>query len=213
MIGRCIILTTYGEYEKAFKMLNFSDDDFIIAADGGYIKALELNQAPSLIMGDFDSVNENNLPTAVEIIKFPSKKDDTDTLLAVKEGLKRGYKGFVILGGIGGRIDHTYANIQVLNYISQSNCNGFILDNETKILLLKNTSYEINDSKGFGAAVFSYSEIAEGVTLKGFEYNIDNGILTNDSPIGVSNIIVSNTAFIDVKNGVLLVMIYNSTHK
>lgn len=98
-------------------LLKPSEKDFIIAADAGYLQMAGLSAVPDLVVGDFDSMGQK--PNHPNVVVYPKEKDATDMLLAIDEGLRRGYRKFVILGGLGGRLDHTLANIQALSYIAQ----------------------------------------------------------------------------------------------
>ena len=99
---RCVVVCAgeYGpiEHERLH-------DDFVICCDGGYKAAVAMGLKPDLLVGDFDSLQEP-LPKNVEILRFPIEKDDTDSMLAVREGLRRGYSRFVLLFSLGGRLDH-----------------------------------------------------------------------------------------------------------
>ena len=117
-------------------IVNNNSDNFIIAADGGFDILLKKNAAPDLLLGDFDSISK--LPKCDNIMKFPVEKDYTDTFLAYEEGTKRGYRNFVIYGGMGGRIDHTIANIQTLANISKNGGRGFLIGNGTVITTITN---------------------------------------------------------------------------
>ena len=88
--------------------------DVVFAADGGYRHCQAAGLQPDLLLGDFDSLND--LPKGIPIHTFPAEKDDTDTMLAIKYGLKEGYRTFHLYGGTGGRPDHTLANLQALGF-------------------------------------------------------------------------------------------------
>ena len=75
--------------------------DVVFAADGGYRHCQAAGLQPDLLLGDFDSLND--LPKGIPIHTFPVEKDDTDTMLAIKYGLKEGYRTFHLYGGTGGR--------------------------------------------------------------------------------------------------------------
>lgn len=93
-----------------------AEGDLIIAADGGADGLAAVGITPHLILGDMDSIADDNLFPNAERITFPVKKDETDTHLAYLEGVKRGYTHFRIYGGVGGREDHTFANLSLLIY-------------------------------------------------------------------------------------------------
>ncbi|MEG0692805.1 MAG: thiamine diphosphokinase [Oscillospiraceae bacterium] len=191
-----------GEFEGD----TFSPDpqDYVIAADGGYAYLQQLHISPDLVVGDFDSLG--TVPENETIIKHPVMKDDTDMMLAVKEGFQRGYKTFVIYGGLGGRIDHAIANIQTLAYISHHGGIGFLSGNHQMITLITNTSISFDKSVGGIISVFSNSSCAHGVDLEGLLYPLENATLTSNYPLGVSNEFTGREATVRVKDGSLIVM-------
>ena len=89
-------------------------DDLIIAADAGYLTAKEMGIVPDVLLGDFDTLGERNIPDGIECLRVPREKDDTDTQLAVRTAIERGAKEIVIIGGLGGRIDHTLSTLAIL---------------------------------------------------------------------------------------------------
>lgn len=116
------------------------EGDLLIAADGGY--AYLQGQKPDLVVGDFDSLGY--VPEGEQIIRHPVQKDDTDMLLAVREGLKRGYRKFVLYGGIGGRLDHTIANLQVLAFCRGRAVRLFYTERRKKCIcsIMKHLSFQ-----------------------------------------------------------------------
>jgi thiamine pyrophosphokinase len=116
--------------------LNASDNDFIIAADAGYLHLTALSAVADLVVGDFDSMTQK--PNHPNLVVHPTVKDETDTILAINEGLRRGYRRFVILGGLGGRLDHTLANIQALSYIAAHGGRGYLLGHGTAVTVIRN---------------------------------------------------------------------------
>ncbi len=91
----------------------------VIAADGGIRFPLALGHLPDVLIGDLDSlppdVEEAIGGWAVEVIRHPQAKDETDLELALLLAKER-YPDteLVILGGFGGRLDQTLANITLL---------------------------------------------------------------------------------------------------
>ncbi len=176
--------------------------DFVIAADGGYAQLGGC--IPDAILGDFDSLGF--VPKEEKVVAYPSKKDDTDMMLAVKFGLEKGYKSFVLLGGIGGRLDHTIANIQTLAYLSEHGAKGVLKSEARDIYLLKETELRFPaETKGI-LSVFSYGTVAEGVTICGAEYETDNIVLEDAFPLGVSNAFCGKDVSICVQKGRLLIV-------
>jgi thiamine pyrophosphokinase len=177
--------------------------DFIIAADGGYRKFASLGISPDLILGDFDSLGfVPDLPT---VKKFPSKKDETDTHLAVLEGLSRGYNEFVIYGGLGGRYDHTFANLQTLTYLAGRGARGYLIGTGEVMTVIKNSSLSLPKRNGGYISVFSLSESAKKVRISGLKYEY-SGELEFENPLGVSNEFIGKSASVSVENGTLLVV-------
>lgn len=184
--------------------LNLKEEDFVIAVDGGfeYLKGNRID----LVVGDFDSLSY--VPEHPNVITLIPEKDDTDMMVALKEGLKRGYETFYIYGGCGGRFDHTYANIQSLAYLADHHARGYLFHENQVITMLQNDSITFHsDRKGY-VSVFAYGEKAE-VTIQGLKYPLENAVLSDTFPLGVSNEFTGKTAEISVKKGRLLV-IYES---
>ncbi|MGN1195171.1 MAG: thiamine diphosphokinase [Acutalibacteraceae bacterium] len=110
--------------------------DYVICADGGYGKALSNEIKPDLTVGDFDSYGK--IPNEKSIIVHPAEKDDTDSMLAVKCGLERGYRTFIMYGMLGGRLDHTFANIQLLGFICEHGGKGILVGEKYNVTAVKN---------------------------------------------------------------------------
>ena len=178
----------------------------IISADAGYIHATNLGLKTNILIGDFDSLNE--IPKDVdEVIKFPKEKDDTDTMLAIKLALERGFNSIEIYGALGKRLDHTFANIQSLAFIEEHNADGAIISDTELVYFINSETIKIFKKVGFSLSVFSFSEVCEGVTLKGVRYPLVNATVSQNFPIGVCNEIVEDFAEISVKCGKILIII------
>lgn len=178
--------------------------DLVIAADAGLRYLEEQGIRADLIIGDFDTLKY--IPGHSNTIALNAEKDDTDTLAAVREGIRAGYTSFHIYCGTGGRIDHTMANLQVLAYLSANNMCGFLFDNGTVITAITNGSLCFGKIPCGYVSVFSCSEKAEGVTLCGLKYELNNAVLTNTFPIGVSNEFIGRESSISVSDGTLLIV-------
>ncbi len=183
-----------------------TNDDILIAADGGYKFLNAHNLTPDYIMGDFDSLGY--IPKEQNTTVFPSEKDDTDMNIAYFKGKSLGYKNFVLLGGMGGRYDHLYSNFQLLTKISKDGGRALLVGGGRAVTAISNSSITIPASKKGFISVFSASDASSGVTIKGLKYTADNITLTNDYPLGVSNEFIGSDARISVKNGSLIIMWY-----
>lgn len=197
----CVI---FGAGEVHSPRKHFGKDDLIIAADGGYAMAVAAGLEPNVVIGDFDS---GQMPhdTAAHVIKLNRDKDDTDMLAAVKLGLRRGYRTFVLYGGTGGRPDHTFANISTLAYLNAYDARGFLVDKDTVATVITDSEVTLPKTAHGTVSVFAYGGTASGVTYKNLSYILDNVELTPDFPLGVSNATTDKPAKISVKHGSLLI--------
>ncbi|MBE6732554.1 MAG: thiamine diphosphokinase [Ruminococcaceae bacterium] len=181
-----------------------NEGDLIIAADGGYKAALKSGIKPDVILGDFDSLGY--IPVGSEVITLPVCKDDTDTLYAVKLGLSRGFKSFFIYGGLGGRTDHTIANIQTLGLIAEKGGRGYLVSDDEVLTVVKNGSISFN-AKAYGTvSVFSFGGKAQNVNINGLFYEIHDATFDSTFPLGVSNSFKGIESVIEVQEGCLLIV-------
>ena len=176
--------------------------DLVIAADGGYAHLGGVK--PDLVVGDFDSLGY--VPADEQIVRHPAEKDDTDTMLAAKIGIERGYRAFVLLGGVGGRLDHTLANIQTLAFLREHGARAALIGEDETITLLHNESLRFRAELSGIVSVFSYGAVAYGVYERGLAYALTNATLTDSNPLGVSNAFTGAPAEVSVRAGRLLVL-------
>ena len=120
---------------------------------------------------------------------FPSEKDDTDLMLAIKQGFESGCDDFLIFGATGGRVDHLLGNIQSLGYILSCGGEGMIAADREIIRLYRAGSYRIYDREGFSFSLVAYTDKVEGLTIKGAKYEVEDCLLTNAFPLGISNVV------------------------
>lgn len=188
-----------------YKNINLPENPYIICADGGYIHSQKLNLKPDIIIGDFDTLDRSIIEEQNNIC-YPAEKDDTDTMLAIKYALEHGYTDISIYGALGGRIDHTIANIQSLLYILKHGGHGTIYGDTEIITVVENSSRDFPRKDGYYFSVFSLPGHSDGVTLSGVKYPLSDAVLTDSFPIGVSNKIISDFCTLEVKSGILLVI-------
>lgn len=196
----CVI---FGAGETHSPRKSFGAKPLIIAADGGYESARSLGFDPDVVVGDFDSGAYPE--TAAHVVKLNCDKDDTDTLAAVKLGLRRGYKRFVIYGGVGGRLDHTIANIATLAYLNAYGAHGYLIDRDSVATVITDEKLTLPKSARGTVSIFAYGGTATGVTLKNLKFPLDSAELSPDFPLGVSNETTDSPAVVSVKHGSLLV--------
>lgn len=203
--GTCYI---FGAGERSSCDILLSADDFVIAADGGFDYLETLGLRADVVLGDFDSVISNDLPS--DILRYPAEKDDTDMMLAIKLGLEKGYREFAIFGGLGGRFDHTLANVQALSYLSKKGAVGTLYSDTYAIRVVSDgtISFGKEDSAnrvGNICSIFSLSDVSVNVTIHGFKYETEDMTVSNSFPIGVSNEFTGKKAYVHVQKGTVAV--------
>lgn len=204
---RCVIFAAgpVEAPEQLKEMWQREKDDLIIAADGGLRNAKLLDVTPHIVLGDMDSLDGMEVPAGARV--YPVRKDDTDTMLAVRAGIEEGCDEFLIFGALGGRLDHTYANIQTLAFLLDHDCSGTLLDGGHLCTMIRDGSIAL-DTEFRHLSVFSYSDRCEGVSISGTGYPLDGGELTSGFPLGVSNYqLPGERAVITVDKGTLLLIL------
>jgi len=176
--------------------------DLVIAADGGYAHLGDIRA--DLVVGDFDSLGY--VPAGEQIVRHPAEKDDTDTMLAARLGLARGYRAFLLLGGVGGRLDHTLANIQTLAFLREHGARAALLGEEETITIIQDETLRFRAGMRGIVSVFSYGASASGVFERGLAYALHDATLTDTNPLGVSNAFTGEAAEVSVRAGRLVVL-------
>ncbi len=197
---------------RSGKTFSLKKEDYVIAADGGLRYLETLGVKPDLIVGDFDTLGYE--PKHENVVRLQTEKDWTDTFVAMEKGVELGYKTFVFFGCLGGKLEHTIANLQHLVWLSQRGMTGWMSDGRCWLTAVSGNGAKsgrlVFSNRGWGMiSVFCHSDRAEGVTLQGLKYTLRDAELTNAFPLGVSNEFVGETAEISVKKGTLLVAVEN----
>lgn len=178
--------------------------DLIIAADAGYRCCAGLGLQPDIVVGDFDSMPA---PAGETLLRLPVEKDDTDTLYAMRIGLERGFRDFVLYGGTGGsRSDHTLANWQSLLFLASRGARGRMYGDGVLWRVLRNERMRFPASMRGTLSLFCLDGEARGVSLRGLKYELDGALLRSDFPLGVSNSFLGQEASVEVADGTLLMM-------
>lgn len=179
-------------------------EDYVIAADAGFQALEQAHIAVDLAVGDFDTLHI--VPRHPNVICLDAEKDDTDMRAAVGEGIRAGYETFHIYCGMGGRIEHTIANMQLLAELAQNGRQGFLFGRDTVITAIADRAMSFPEKASGYLSVFSHSERSEGVYLKGLKYELENAVLTNIYPLGISNEFIGVKSSVSVKKGTLMII-------
>lgn len=231
-----IFIITGGNIDTDFasSYLEENQPDYIIAADHGLEACRRMELMPDYVYGDFDSVKTETYAYYAEkiperIYRFPSRKDETDTELALREAIKLIQEGFAsveevpaglekedqtfyevvpeitILGATGTRLDHVFGNLHLLKVALEAGIHCQIVDEHNRICML-DSNYTIYRDQQFGdyVSLLPFTPTVEGLTLKGFEYPLDNYTMESGLARGVSNEIKDEVAEIFMTSGILV---------
>ena len=177
--------------------------DRVICADGGYEFTKKFGIKPDLVVGDFDSLGE--IPDDVEVKVFPPEKDETDSFLAVRFGIEMGFEKFALYGLLGGRIDHTFSNFELLSYLVDRGFSAYAVGIGFMVFMVKNSSIRLLKKDSGIISIFSFSDESRGVSIKGLKYEVDSLTMTNSLTRGLSNEFCGKDAEISVEDGKLIV--------
>ena len=201
---RCVIIggAEIARYDQVKGCLRAGD--YAIYCDSGLRHREALGLAPDLIIGDFDSHPAPHLP--VETITLPCEKDDTDTVYAVKEALKRGFGDFLLIGVVGGRFDHSLGNVSILLHLDSLGKRGMIVDDYSEMEIVSRQAAEVGPEFSY-FSLLNISGMARGITLENAKYPLKDAEICCDYQYGVSNEpLPGRTARIRLKEGRLLLI-------
>lgn len=201
---RCVIIggADIADYEGVRKHLK--SDDFYIFCDSGLKHKDRLKIEPHLIIGDFDS--HKRPKTTVETVVLPCEKDDTDTVFAAKEAVKRGFGDFLLIGVIGQRLDHTLCNVSILLMLDSLGKKAKIIDDYSEMEIISSQTAYIDDSVSYFSLI-NIGGIAEGISIENAKYPLKDAVITPLYQYGVSNEVIKGmTAKVSLKKGTLLLI-------
>ncbi len=186
------------------------DASLIISADSGAHHCRALGIVPDLLVGDFDSVSSDDFcaleKAGAKAVRFPAEKDMTDSELAVEIAIDRGCSRIILLGAIGSRLDHSVSNLFLLKKLHDANVDGIIADEKNEVRLISDYITLRREDDVF-VTLLPINGTATGVTTRGLYYPLDNAVLAAGSSRGVSNRFSEEEAYVEVKNGCLLVVV------
>ncbi len=201
----CVIIAGSPETNSEFIKSTINENDYVICADKGYLYAKNAGITPDVVVGDFDSFN-STITDNCEIITLNPIKDDTDTFHSIDIAIERGYTDFTILGALGGRLDHSFANISALEYISQKGAKGILLSEKERVEFLSKGEYSYNyKEKTFSLFPFGCSEVC--VSYEGVFYPLEKYKIKSGLSLGISNVFTSDESQITIYDGNAILII------
>ena len=198
---KCIIIGA-GNFQN--EVIIKEKDDLLICADAGYSYIKDTDLKVDLLVGDFDSLND--IPTNINIYKLPKAKDETDLYVAIEKGIKQGYTEFIIYGSLGGRIEHSIANIQILSKLATQKIKAKLIDQNTIVEVLTEGTYIYDKELNGYLSLFSLSEKSL-ISLKNLKYDLDKKELTHLFPLGIDNEFIGLVSTIYIHQGLVLSII------
>jgi thiamine pyrophosphokinase len=206
---RALIFTGGNLGQWALDLL--SSADYIIGADRGANFLVHNGYTPHLALGDFDSVLPEQMlritSSASELISYDSiNKDWTDTELAFREAVNRGFKEIIVLGALGTRFDHGLGNVHLLRQAYEEDCTLTLLDDNNEISLCTDTIQLFANPKFPYISLLPLTSEVKGVTLQGFRYPLNEATLKLGWSLGISNILESASGTVTVTSGMLLII-------
>ena len=189
------------DYKKISSYIN--TDDFVIYCDGGLNHEAGLGVKPDLIVGDFDSHKKPK--THIEVIELPKEKDDTDSIFALKEGVKRGFQSFLMIGALGKRFDHGFANVSALLMLNSLGLAGKIVDDYCEMEVVSDEAFVSDEYPFFSLLNISGEETDISITHAKFP--LEHKSIGCEYQYGVSNeVIPGERAYIKVHKGRVLLV-------
>ena len=198
------IIEDYEELKILIKQSNM-----VVCADGGGQHAYDIGMLPNVIIGDFDSINptilnyfkENN----IKIHTYPCDKNETDTQLAVQYAVDNGAKEIILVGCVGTRFDHTFANVSLLIWLMKRGIRGVIINKNNEINVI-DRYIELYGSIGEKVSLLAITPMITGIHTKGLKYALEDGELSFDNPRGISNELIATKAEVVIRDGMMLVI-------
>ena len=200
-MSRICILVSGGEYHPIPRP---EEGAFVIACDRGYEYCLRCGITPDLVIGDFDSY-AGQIAEEVPVRRLPTEKDDTDTMSALRFAAAEGYDEVRIYCALGGRLDHTLANLQAMGWAAEHGLFAAIESPDTRVFALRDASLHLPRREGFSLSVFALSDRCR-VTIRGAKYPLEDAEVGSRFPIGVSNEWASDEALVTVRAGTLVIV-------
>ncbi len=204
MIKRCVVVggAKISRPDRIKKL--FRESDFFIYCDSGLLHEAALGRRPNLIVGDFDSHGKPS--TDIETLVLPREKDDTDTVFAVKEAIRRGFTEFLLLGVTGQRVDHSLGNIYILLKLDSLGFKGSIADDMSIIEVVSDKPAAVGDEWAFFSLI-NIDGSPRNISIENAKYELAGSEINCEYQYAISNEpLKGETARISVGQGRLLLV-------
>ena len=201
-MGKCVIIAPLYDGEEK-EWLRAAPGDLTLCADGGYDAAVRHGIRPDMVIGDFDSMPLSHVQDCRTML-LPVRKDDTDMAVCLREARERGYRTFRIAGCLGGRLDHTIANLQCLYDCALRGEEAWMADRWNRVTILLPGAYTLDALPGRKLSLFAYTPEVTGVTLQGASWPLSGATLTSRVPLGVSNEATDPHPFLSFDTGAII---------
>lgn len=204
---RAVIVANGPMPKPPFPQVVVREDDLVVCVDGGARNALALGLRPQIVMGDMDSMEtvlrEHLQEEGCRFVEYPSCKDETDSELAVRYVVSQGASELVLLAALGGRIDHTLANVMLLAIPELQGVEARLIDGNQEVRMVRDEIL-IEGQLGETVSLLPLSRDVSGIYTEGLQYPLHNGTLRFGAARGVSNALTEPQAKVRVGSGLLL---------
>lgn len=206
MKGLIISSGKINDYSLLKKLI--CENDYIVCADGGLNHIMQIDKIPNIVLGDLDSISDLGIKYIseknIEVEKFPSKKNNTDTELAIMHLVNKGIDDITLIGGTGTRLDHSLANIYLLKKVNKDGIVFKIVD-ENNVINLVSDSITISRSEDRFISIIPLNYEGIVVSLVGFKYPLKEKYIEFSSTLGISNEIIDEKGIVIIHKGEALV--------
>ncbi len=203
------IIIGNGEIKDYDVIKEYFEDAFVIACDGGLRHCRAMDIKPDVMLGDFDSANKEDSDfydrLGVNKITYPVKKDKTDMEIGIDMAIDKKSDEIYIVGGLGGRFDHSLANVHILLRPIRLGIRAYLLD-EHNIITIVEDCIDIVGEKGQTVSLIPLTTQVTGITTENMEYELDDTTIEIGTSLGVSNVMTDDNASVSVKDGVLILI-------